>query len=221
MIQLANLSLELGGRAIFQNLELRIQPGEFLLLAGKSGSGKSSLLRLLAGDLAPTRGKILIEGVDLAQLSPSAKQLFRRKVGVVWQDFRLLPRRTVFENISFPLEVCGFSQEEIAARLPELLEITGLAARADAFPAELSGGEAQRTALARALAARPVLLLADEPTGALDAENAREVVRILLAASKEGTTVVAASHRPELFLEEGGRKIRRIGLAARLGNPFR
>ena len=176
------------------NVNLRIKPGEFVFFVGASGSGKSTLLRLLIREERPTQGRVLVDGVDVGQLKDRKVPRHRRKLGTVFQDFRLLPGKTVFENVAFALEVIGRSQREIADRVPEVLSQVGLYGRERRRPDQLSGGEQQRVAIARALANRPSLLLADEPTGNLDPETSVGIMSLLNNIHLAGTTVVMATH---------------------------
>ena len=176
------------------NVNLRIKPGEFVFFVGASGSGKSTLLRLLIREERPTQGRVLVDGVDVGRLKDHKVPRHRRKLGTVFQDFRLLPGKTVFENVAFALEVIGRSQREIADRVPEVLSQVGLYGRERRRPDQLSGGEQQRVAIARALANRPSLLLADEPTGNLDPETSVGIMSLLNNIHLAGTTVVMATH---------------------------
>lgn len=180
------------------DLDFEIQSGEFLSIVGRSGAGKSTLLRLIIREEYPTSGVVLIEGTDIAGIRPQDIPYLRRKIGVVFQDIKLLPSRTAFENVSFAMEVGGVPRSEIENEVPEILALVGLAEKASAFPNELSGGEKQRVAIARALAHKPALLLADEPTGNLDEINAMEILTVLRKINEFGTTVVLATHAKEL-----------------------
>lgn len=181
-----------------KDITLEIHKGEFLSLVGQSGAGKSTLLSLLIGEQRPDSGRILIDDIDVSQIRTTDIPYLRRKIGVVFQDIRLLPNRTAYENISFALEVSGESNSMIKKEVPKILEMVGLGDRAKAFPGEMSGGEKQRIAIARALSHNPVLLLADEPTGNLDSINAWEIIQLLLKINKAGTTVILATHAKEL-----------------------
>lgn len=176
------------------DIELNIEDGEFVFLVGSSGSGKSSLIRLLLKEDDPTEGIVEVDGVVVNELTNRKIPEFRRQMGVVFQDFRLLPNRNVFENIAFALEVIGATGEEIEKRIPAVLELVGLDGKEKRFPNELSGGEQQRVALARAVVNRPKLLLCDEPTGNLDPTNSREIMKLLDRINRTGTTIVMATH---------------------------
>lgn len=181
-------------QAALRGIDLDIAKGEFVFIAGASGAGKSTLLKMLfAGDKSSS-GKVSVNGVDLSTLTISGIEEIRRKIGVVFQDYRLLPRRTVLDNVAFSLEVMGVSKAERCRIAMRLLRSMGLEERASAFPATLSGGEQQRVAVARALIRRPTMILADEPTGNLDQEMSRLVFQSLLEANASGVTVVVATH---------------------------
>lgn len=175
-------------------ISIRIHRGEFVSLVGSSGAGKSTLIRLLIAEERPTAGRIVIAGRDLRTLRSRDLPFYRRKVGVVFQDFKLLPNKTVWENIAFALEVCDASTDEIKAKVPSILETVNLEHRADSYPTELSGGEAQRVAIARALIHSPKLLIADEPTGNLDPTNTWEIIELLRKINHAGTVVLLATH---------------------------
>jgi cell division transport system ATP-binding protein len=181
-----------------KNISLDIHKGEFISLVGQSGAGKSTLMSLIIGEDKPDEGRILIDDIDVAQIRRSDIPYLRRKIGFVFQDIKLLPRRTTFENVAFALEVSGESNNVIKKEVPKILELVGLHEKSKAFPHELSGGEKQRVAIARALSHNPVLLLADEPTGNLDSINAWEIVQLLMKINKEGTTVILATHAKDL-----------------------
>lgn len=176
------------------DVNLVIKPGEFVFFVGASGSGKSTLLRLLIREERPSAGRIVVDGVDVGRLKDRKVPRHRRKLGTVFQDFRLLPGKTVFENVAFALEVIGRSPREIENRVPEVLSQVGLYGRERRRPDQLSGGEQQRVAIARALANRPSLLLADEPTGNLDPETSVGIMSLLNNIHLAGTTVVMATH---------------------------
>ena len=167
-------------------------------LVGQSGAGKSTLMKLIIGEEKPDNGKILIDDIDVAKIRSTDIPYLRRKIGVVFQDIKLLPNRTAFENIAFAMEVSGETVGVIKKEVPRILETVGLEEKAKAFPNEMSGGERQRVAIARALAHNPVLLLADEPTGNLDSINAWDIIQLLLKINKGGTTVILATHAKDL-----------------------
>jgi cell division transport system ATP-binding protein len=175
-------------------VDLNVEKGEFVFLVGLSGSGKSTFLRLVLREEKPTSGTIHVAGKDLATLPNSKVPELRRQVGTVFQDFRLLNNKTVFENVAFTLHVLGYSKKEIAREVPEVLELVGLAEKMDRLPGELSGGEQQRVAIARAYVSHPAILIADEPTGNLDPATSVGIMKLLDRINRDGTTVVMATH---------------------------
>lgn len=176
------------------NISLEVEKGEFVFLVGLSGSGKSTFLRLVLREDRPTSGSIHVAGKDLNTLSNWRVPQLRRQVGTVFQDFRLLPNKTVSENVAFTLHVLGFSRKEIAREVPEVLELVGLEDKGDRKPGELSGGEQQRVAIARAYVSKPAILIADEPTGNLDPATSVGIMKLLDRINRDGTTVVMATH---------------------------
>jgi len=200
MIQLHNVSLAYQKDATALNdITLRIGKGEFVFLTGPSGAGKTTLLRLLYGALSPTRGQVLIDGKNVSHMSASQIPLLRRSVGVVFQDFKLLPTRTVFENVAVTLEVLGWGRADIGKKVMHILKQMGMESKINLTPQRLSGGEQQRVALARALVNDPKILLADEPTGNLDEANKNQILNIFKEANVRGTTVVVATHDRRLI----------------------
>lgn len=183
-----------GHEPVLEDVSFTVGRGEYIFLTGRSGAGKSTLLKLMLAIERPSDGQVLIGGQNISRLSASQLPYFRRKLGVVFQDFKLLPRRTVFENIAFVLEIMGVGRKEIAQRVEQSLLDVGLEHVAHKRPALLSGGEKQRVAIARALIHRPLLLLADEPTGNLDPEIAGEIMGLFAQANTRGTTLVVATH---------------------------
>ncbi|CAB4643944.1 cell division protein FtsE [freshwater metagenome] len=175
-------------------INLSIEQGDFVFLVGQSGSGKSSLLRLLLKEEKPTSGTVTVDGINVAKLPNRKVPAFRRTMGIVFQDFRLLPGKTVFDNVAFGMEVIGKSKKEIQQRIPAILELVGLEEKAHRLPSELSGGEQQRVALARAFVNKPKLLLADEPTGNLDPSTSVGIMKLLDRINRTGTTIVMATH---------------------------
>ncbi|EDX83764.1 cell division ATP-binding protein FtsE [Synechococcus sp. PCC 7335] len=176
------------------DINLRLQKGGFLFITGPSGAGKSTLLKLLYGQERPTAGQILINGQNVSLLKGNQVAMLRRRIGVIFQDYKLISRRTVAENVAFVLHAQGYSRKEIERRLPLTLQMVGLQGKEDRFPSQLSGGEQQRASIARAVVSTPPLLLADEPTGNLDEDNARQVFNILRDLNESGITVVVATH---------------------------
>jgi len=181
-------------RPALEGVDLEIVKGEFVFLVGLSGSGKSTFLRLILKEETPTTGSIVVAGKDLNSLSAHKIPELRRQVGTVFQDFRLLPNKTVAENVAFTLHVLGYSQKEINREVPDALELVGLEEKADRRPGELAGGEQQRVAIARAYVSRPAILIADEPTGNLDPANSESIMSLLERINRTGTTVVMATH---------------------------
>jgi cell division transport system ATP-binding protein len=181
-------------RPALDDVDVDIERGEFVFLVGSSGSGKSTFLRLLLKEESPTTGRVHVAGKDLARLSHWKVPALRRSIGCVFQDFRLLPNKTVFQNVAFALEVIGKSRRDIARVVPEVLELVGLEGKDRRMPDELSGGEQQRVAIARAFVNRPVILLADEPTGNLDPGTSVGIMKLLDRINRTGTTVVMATH---------------------------
>lgn len=176
------------------NVTMHIRPGEFVILVGASGAGKSTLLKLLTREVVPTSGKIIVGGLDYDDILASEIPSLRRRIGTIFQDFKLLTNRTVYENVAFALEISGASNTEIRSIVPKMLKLVGLLNKQDNFPGELSGGEKQRVSIARAMVRDPKILIADEPTGNLDAENSREVVDLLERINEHGTTVLLVTH---------------------------
>jgi cell division transport system ATP-binding protein len=186
------------GAQALQHVDLQIPERDFVFLVGPSGAGKSTFIRLLIREELPTSGRVFIDGQDLARLRRRDIPHLRRKVSVIFQDFKLLPHKTVFENVAFALEVSGATRAEVQERVPETLDLVGLADKADRYPHLLSGGEQQRVAIARALVRQPSILVADEPTGNLDPDTAAQTVQLLVRVNALGTTIVFATHNSEL-----------------------
>ena len=179
-------------------VSLHIEPKEFVIVVGQSGAGKSTLLKLLTREERPTSGKIIVGGIDYDKLPDRNIPLLRRKIGTVFQDFKLLPNKTVFENVAFALEIVGVSTKEIKSTVPRVLEIVNLKDKAGRMPRELSGGERQRVAIARAIVRQPKILIADEPTGNLDPKHAWDVISVLEKINRYGTTVLLTTHNQEI-----------------------
>lgn len=200
MIQLYHISKSYGnGPNILNDICLRVEKGEFLFLTGPSGAGKTSLLKLFYRDEFPSEGQIIINGRNITRIPPRKVPALRREIGIVFQDFKLLKHMTVFENVSFVLNVLGIPKRERKRRAYEMLELVGIQHKMDSYPQSLSGGEQQRASIARALINRPPLLLADEPTGNLDPELALEILNIFKKFNTAGTTVVVATHDRSLI----------------------
>jgi cell division transport system ATP-binding protein len=181
-----------------QNVSIHVEPKEFVIIVGQSGAGKSTLLKLLTREEKPDSGKIIVGGIDYDSLRDREIPYLRRKIGVVFQDFKLLANKTVFENVAFALEIVGQSNAEIRHTVPRVLDIVGLTGREEAMPWELSGGERQRVAIARAIVRQPKILIADEPTGNLDPKHAWDVIRVLQKINKYGTTVLLTTHNQDI-----------------------
>jgi cell division transport system ATP-binding protein len=198
MIRFDNVTKYYGNNKALNNINLHINHGEFISVVGMSGAGKSTLMKLIIGEEYLDDGRILIDEIDMSKIKKNDLPFLRRKIGMVFQDIKLLPRRTAFENVAFAMEVSGHRKDKIDKDVPKILDLVGLLHKKDNFPNEMSGGERQRVAIARSLAHRPVLLLADEPTGNLDEVNAAEVLDLLMKINKLGTTVILATHAAEL-----------------------
>ena len=181
-----------------ENINLEIREGEFVSIVGQSGAGKSTFLKLIYAEESPTEGQVFFNECPLDSISRRKLPKHRRNIGTVFQDFKLLPKKTAFENVAYALEVCGTPKIEILEDVPQILEIVGLGDRQIKFPHELSGGEQQRVALARALIHKPLVIIADEPTGNLDPASSLEIVQLLLKINKLGTTVILASHDKDI-----------------------
>ncbi|MBI2592425.1 cell division ATP-binding protein FtsE [Candidatus Saccharibacteria bacterium] len=181
-----------------ERVSLHVEPKEFVIIVGQSGAGKSTLFKLLTREEKPTSGKIIVGGMDYDKLRDKDIPLLRRKIGVVFQDFKLLPAKTAYENVAFALEIAGLPTVEIKHTVPKVLEVVGLRDKADNYPRELSGGEKQRVAIARAIVRQPKILIADEPTGNLDIKHAWDVIKVLEKVNKFGTTVLLTTHNQEI-----------------------
>lgn len=208
MIQFFNVAKKYDDRFVLQDINLEIEKGEFVFLVGPTGSGKTTLLKLITRQELPTKGQIMVGGRSVCRLKPKEVCFLRRKIGFIFQDFKLLEDRTVYENIAFALQVQGFNPKETKKRVEEALDLVGLRGRENAFPRELSGGEQQRIALARATAGSPLIILADEPTGNLDPVTSLEIVRFLEEINLRGVTLVMATHAWEIVNRMQKRVIR-------------
>ena len=199
MIEISNVckTYETGNKAL-RNVSITIGDGEFVFIMGRSGCGKSTLMKLLLKEVEPTSGKIVVNDMNLGKMPRHYVPKYRRRLGMVFQDFRLLRDRTVYENVAFAQRVIGVSTRRIKESVPAMLQMVGLSAKYKMFPQQLSGGEQQRVAIARALINRPEVLLADEPTGNLDSQNADEIMRLLEEINRMGTTVVVVTHSEEI-----------------------
>ena len=199
MIKLENVTkVYKGDIPALRTANVNIDKGEFVFLVGASGSGKSTFIRLLNKEEEPTEGRIFVAGKDIGALNGWKVPYLRRNIGYIFQDFKLLPNKTVFENVAFALEVIGRPAHVIKSQVPAILELVGLTKKVDSFPGELSGGEQQRVSIARAFVNRPLILLADEPTGNLDPETTDGIMRLLDRINRTGTTVVMATHDQQM-----------------------
>jgi len=211
MIHLQQVSVVYSnGTHALSDIDLHIERGEFAFITGVSGSGKSTLLKLVYRDIAPTEGKVIVDGQDVAKLPPGRVPYLRRKVGVVFQDFRLLPDKTVWENVGFALDVLGASRREKHHKVPLTLELVGLSPKAEAYPGQLSAGEQQRVCIARSLVNMPPVLLADEPTGNLDPGMSWEIMQLLGDIGERDTTVIMATHDREMVDRMGKRVVQLV-----------
>ncbi len=188
-----------GGSAALSDITIRVERGEFVFLAGPSGAGKSTLLKLLFCQEKPSHGEILVDGVNVSKIQGKRIPVLRRRIGMIFQDFKLLNHITVFENIAFALEILGYSKKEIKRRAWQALRLVGLHEKMDVLPLRLSGGEQQRVAIARALGKDPPLILADEPTGNLDPDLTADIINMLILLNTKGTTILVATHDTDLI----------------------
>ena len=199
MIRLSDVVKEYeSGTTALKGISLRIEDGEFVFLVGPSGSGKSTIIKLLTGEIVPTSGQIAVNGFSLTNIAERQIPLLRRSIGIIFQDFRLIEKKTVYENLSFAMRAVGSSPREIKKRIPYVLELVGLEEKTDRYPNELSGGEQQRVAIARALINNPSTIIADEPTGNLDPARSLEIMRLLERINQLGTTMVVVTHEKDL-----------------------
>ena len=196
-----------GGSVALQNVDIHIEPGEFVFVVGPSGAGKSTFIKMLFREVLPTTGSIFVNGVDILSLTPNEIPYMRRQLGIIFQDYRLLPDRTVYENVAFAMEVIETPRRKIKRRVLNVLDLVGLRHRANAYPNELSGGEQQRIAIARAIVNDPIMVIADEPTGNLDPETSWDIMEIFKEINAEGTTIVMATHDKEIVDAMGKRVI--------------
>ncbi len=198
MILFENISKKYGSSQALEGVSFEIKPGEFVFLVGPSGAGKSTLLRVLTREVTPSSGKVLVNNIDITRLKSKDIPLLRRKIGIVFQDFKLLEDRTVFENVELTLEVMGKKDDEIKKQVEHILKLIEIWDKRNQFPRQLSGGEAQRVAIARAVVGKPDILLADEPTGDLDHKTAWGVIQLLNEINSWGTTIIMATHNQEI-----------------------
>lgn len=204
------------GALALSDIHIKIDKGDFAFIVGPSGAGKSTFIKLLLKEVEPTKGKIIIDGIDITKLSSRKIPYLRRKMGVIFQDFRLLPNKTVYENVAFAMEMIQASPKEIRRQVPTILAMVGLSHKAKMYPHQLSGGEQQRVSIARAIVNNPAVLIADEPTGNLDPDTAWEIMKLMKQINRRGTTIVMATHAKEIvdmmqqrvIAIEGGRIVR-------------
>lgn len=196
-----------GGSVALENVNIHIKPGEFVFVVGPSGAGKSTFIKMLFREVLPTTGSIFVNGVDILALTPKEIPYLRRQLGIIFQDYRLLPDRTVYENVAFAMQVIETPRRKIKRRVLNVLDLVGLRHRANAYPNELSGGEQQRIAIARAIVNDPILVIADEPTGNLDPETSWDIMEIFKEINETGTTIVMATHDKEIVDAMGKRVI--------------
>jgi len=183
---------------VAKDLNLHIKPKEFVSIVGQSGTGKTTIAKLIYAEERPSKGQIIVGGWDITDIKPKEIPVLRRQIGVVFQDFKLLEKKTVYENVTFALEVCGAKQKHIKKVVPQILKLVGLEKKGERFPDQLSGGEQQRVAIARSLVHMPKIIVADEPTGNLDSINTQEIIDLLLKINNFGTTVVLVTHNRDV-----------------------
>lgn len=208
MLLMSNISkVYPGGSVALEDVNVHIEPGEFVFVVGPSGAGKSTFFKMLFREIKPTTGSIVVNGVDILELTDKEIPYYRRQLGIIFQDYRLLPDRTVYENVAFAMQVIETPHRKIKRRVMNVLDLVGLRKRADAYPNELSGGEQQRIAIARAIVNEPQLVIADEPTGNLDPDTSWEIMNIFKEINESGTTIVMATHAKDIVDSMGKRVI--------------
>ena len=208
MLRMENVSkVYPGGSVALQDVDIHIKPGEFVFVVGPSGAGKSTFIKMLFREVLPTTGSIFVNGVDILSLTPKEIPYMRRQLGIIFQDYRLLPDRTVYENVAFAMQVIETPHRKIKRRVLNVLDLVCLRHRANAYPNELSGGEQQRIAIARAIVNDPILVIADEPTGNLDPETSWDIMEIFKEINASGTTIVMATHDKEIVDAMGKRVV--------------
>jgi len=198
MIEFIEVTKKFGETTALENISFKIDSGEFVFIVGRSGSGKTTLIKLILKDYLPTAGAVMVDGINLNDIPKKKIPDYRRRIGVVFQDFKLLPDQTVFENVALALRILGKKEVEIVGEVNKILKMVGLEAKGDFFPAQLSAGELQRTCLARAVVGQPEVVLADEPTGNLDLKTARQIVDLLEKINETGKTVVMTTHNLDI-----------------------
>lgn len=207
MIEFKNVSKAYSNTVALSNITIHIEKNEFIFLVGSSGAGKSTFIKLLLKEISPSTGEILIAGKNINEITKRQLPYYRRKIGMVFQDFKLIPSLNVYENVAFAMRVTGASPKEIRKRVPSVLANVGLLSKFKCFPDELSGGEQQRVSLARAIVNEPSIIIADEPTGNLDPVTSKEIMELLLEINKAGTTIIMATHDKELVNKSSKRVI--------------
>ena len=208
MIRMTDVEMEYGnGTEAIRGLSMDVEDGEFVFLVGPSGSGKSTLTKLLTGEVTPSAGRIMVNGFAVSSITDRKLPLMRRTLGVIFQDFRLIEKKTVYDNLAFVMRAVGASNKDIRHRIPYVLKLVGLEDKARSFPNELSGGEQQRVAIARALVNNPETIIADEPTGNLDPERSWELMDLLVQINELGTTVLVVTHEKDLVNQFGKRVV--------------
>ena len=208
MLSMTNVSkIYPNGSVALRNVHVEIEPGEFVFVVGPSGAGKSTFIKMLFREVLPTEGSIIVDGDDILAMAPKEIPYLRRRLGIIFQDYRLLPDRTVYENVAFAMQVIEEPYRKIRRTVMNVLDLVGLRDRSDSYPHELSGGEQQRVAIARAIVNDPVLVIADEPTGNLDPDTSWEIMRIFQEINASGTTIVMATHDKDIVDAMGKRVI--------------
>jgi len=208
VIRFTNVTKKFGDHYALKNISLSIDKGEFVFITGPSGAGKTSILKMIYGSEQADDGEVMVSSWDVSKLGARSLPFFRRSIGIVFQDFKLLSRKSIFENVALPMRVTGTPYRDISTKVPQLLKLVGLAHKAECTPSQLSGGEQQRVVIARALANEPAVLIADEPTGNLDYDLSLEIIQLLKDICARGTTVVMATHNREIVRQTGRRVIR-------------
>lgn len=194
MIAFHHVTKQYGNIAALNDVTFKVNPGEFVSIVGKSGAGKSTIVKLIIGEEKPTHGRVIVGSNEVNKLGPEELPRLRREVGIIFQDFKLISTKTAYENVAFALELTGRPQHDIENLVPQMLDMVGLAEKAKNFPSQLSGGEKQRIAIARAMVHNPAVVIADEPTGNLDDYNTQEIIKLLLKINEFGTTVILSTH---------------------------
>jgi cell division transport system ATP-binding protein len=207
VIHFDKVTKKFGSLIALDDVSFQIEDGEFVFITGPSGAGKTTMLKLILGEISPGSGDVVVDGVNVKNLSEKELPYFRQKIGIVFQDFKVLPERTVSENVEVALAVTGVSESEWSERVKHVLKLVGLSRQAELFPSQLSGGELQRVSLARALSVNPKFILADEPTGNLDWETADSIIQLFEKVNKEGKTIIMATHNLEIVKKYKKREI--------------